>query len=194
MTRPKKSLGQNFLIDQNLINKICEIVEIKGKNILEIGPGTGNLTTTILSKNPKRYIAVEKDRELIKPLNEKFGKKVKIINQDILDLNKKLLDNEILTVYGNLPYNISTEILCKWILNIKDENFWFDYLILMFQKEVADRIISVYNSKNYGRLTILSNWKLDIKKICDIKPTSFYPKPKIDSTILIFKPKKQFLN
>ena len=192
MTRPKKSLGQNFLIDQNLINKICEIVEIKGKNILEIGPGTGNLTTTILSKNPKRYIAVEKDRELIKPLNEKFGKKVKIINQDILELNEKLLDNEILTVYGNLPYNISTEILCKWILNIKDENFWFDYLILMFQKEVADRIISVYNSKNYGRLTILSNWKLDIKKICDIKPTSFYPKPKIDSTILVFKPKKQF--
>ena len=97
-----------------------------------------------------------------------------------------------MTVYGNLPYNISTEILCKWILNIKDENFWFDYLILMFQKEVADRIISVYNSKNYGRLTILSNWKLDIKKICDIKPTSFYPKPKIDSTILVFKPKKQF--
>ena len=191
MTRPKKSLGQNFLIDQNLINKICEIVEIKGKNILEIGPGTGNLTTTILSKNPKRYIAVEKDRELIKPLNEKFGKKVKIINQDILELNEKLLDNEILTVYGNLPYNISTEILCKWILNIKDENFWFDYLILMFQKEVADRIISVYNSKNYGRLTILSNWKLDIKKICDIKPSSFYPKPKIDSTILVFKPKKQ---
>ena len=78
MTRPKKSLGQNFLIDQNLINKICEIVEIKGKNILEIGPGTGNLTTTILSKNPKRYIAVEKDRELIKPLNEKFGKKLKL--------------------------------------------------------------------------------------------------------------------
>ena len=192
MTRPKKSLGQNFLIDQNLINKICEIVEIKGKNILEIGPGTGNLTTTILSKNPKRYIAVEKDRELIKPLNEKFGKKIKIINQDILELNEKLLDNEILTVYGNLPYNISTEILCKWILNIKDENFWFDYLILMFQKEVADRIISVYNSKNYGRLTILSNWRLDIKKICDVKPSSFYPRPKIDSTILVFKPKKQF--
>ena len=192
MTRPKKSLGQNFLIDQNLINKICEIVEIKGKNILEIGPGTGNLTTTILSKNPKRYIAVEKDRELIKPLNEKFGKKIKIINQDILELNEKLLNNEILTVYGNLPYNISTEILCKWILNIKDENFWFDYLILMFQKEVADRIISVYNSKNYGRLTILSNWRLDIKKICDVKPSSFYPRPKIDSTILVFKPKKKF--
>ena len=192
MIKAKKSLGQNFLIDQNLINKICEIVEIKGKNILEIGPGTGNLTTTILSKNPKRYIAVEKDRELIKPLNEKFGKKIKIINQDILELNEKLLDNEILTVYGNLPYNISTEILCKWILNIKDENFWFDYLILMFQKEVADRIISVYNSKNYGRLTILSNWRLDIKKICDVKPSSFYPRPKIDSTILVFKPKKQF--
>ena len=192
MIRSKRSLGQNFLIDQNIINKICEIVKIKGKNILEIGPGTGNLTSAILSENPKKYIAVEKDRDLIKPLNDKFGDKIKIINQDILKLNEKLLDNETLTVFGNLPYNISTEILCKWILNINNENFWFDYLILMFQKEVADRIISVYNSKNYGRLSILSNWKLDIKKICDIKPSSFNPKPKIDSTILFFKPKKQF--
>ncbi len=191
MIRLKKSLGQNFLIDKDLINKICEIVEIKGKNILEIGPGTGNLTSFILSKNPKRYIAVEKDRDLIEPLNEKFGKKIKIINEDILKLDEKSLDNETLTVFGNLPYNISTEILCKWILNLKNKNFWFDYLILMFQKEVADRIISEYNSKNYGRLSILSNWKLDIKKIFDIKPSSFSPKPKIDSTILLFKPKKK---
>ena len=191
MIRSKKSLGQNFLIDKNLINKICEIVEIEGKNILEIGPGTGNLTSSILSKNPKRYIAVEKDRDLIKSLNERFGEKIKIINADILRLDERSLANETLTVFGNLPYNISTEILCKWILNLKNENFWFDYLILMFQKEVADRIISEYNSKNYGRLSILSNWKLDIKKIFDIKPSSFSPKPKIDSTILFFKPKKK---
>ena len=98
----------------------------------------------------------------------------------------------MLTVFGNLPYNISTEILCKWILNIDDKNFWFDYFILMFQKEVADRIISDFNTKNYGRLSILANWKLDIKKIIDIKPSSFSPKPKVDSSVLFFKPKKNF--
>ena len=90
-----------------------------------------------------------------------------------------------------MPYNISTEILCKWILNIK-EKIWFDYLILMFQKEVADRIISDFNTKNYGRLTILANWRLNIKKICDISPVSFQPKPKIESTVLFFEPKKNF--
>jgi 16S rRNA (adenine1518-N6/adenine1519-N6)-dimethyltransferase len=96
-----------------------------------------------------------------------------------------------LSVFGNLPYNISSEILCKWILNIK-ENSWFDFLILMFQKEVADRITAKFNSKNYGRLSILANWKLDIEKICDVKPTSFSPVPKVDSSILLFKPKNNF--
>ena len=96
-------------------------------------------------------------------------------------------------VYGNLPYNISTEILCKWILNLNDDKIWFSHLILMFQKEVADRIISKYNSSSYGRLSILANWKLNIKKIIDIKPSSFSPKPKINSSLLIFSPKKDFL-
>ena len=90
-----------------------------------------------------------------------------------------------------MPYNISTEILSKWIINLKDD-FWFENLILMFQKEVADRIIANYNNSNYGRLSILANWKLNIKKICDIKPNSFKPKPKIDSSLLFFTPKKNF--
>ena len=94
-------------------------------------------------------------------------------------------------VFGNLPYNISTEILSKWILNL-DNNFWFDHLILMFQKEVADRIIANFNTSTYGRLSILVNWKLNIKKIFDIKPEAFFPKPKIDSTLLFFTPKKNF--
>ena len=94
-------------------------------------------------------------------------------------------------MFGNLPYNISTEILSRWIINLKD-NFWFDNLILMFQKEVADRIIAKFNTPNYGRLSILCNWKLNIEKICDIKPESFFPKPKIDSTLLFFFLKKKF--
>ncbi len=192
MIKAKKSLGQNFLIDQNIINKITDSVDINNKSILEVGPGTGNLTKNILKKNPKKLIVIEKDNNLAESLNNTLGSDIKIINNDILEIDENNLDNDILTVFGNLPYNISTEILCKWILNIKDKNFWFDYLVLMFQKEVADRIIAEYNTKNYGRLSILSNWKLEIKKICDVKPSSFSPRPKIESTVLLLKPRLKF--
>ena len=123
-------------------------------------------------------------------MNKSFQNKIEIINQDILDFDESSLCNEQLLVFGNLPYNISTEILCKWILNLDNQKLWFSHLILMFQKEVADRIISNHNSSNYGRLSILANWKLDIKKIVDIKPNSFSPQPKVDSSLLFFSHKK----
>jgi len=126
-------------------------------------------------------------------LSRKFNERIKIINDDILKIDENNLDNELLTVFGNLPYNISTEILCKWILNLKDQKIWFENLVLMFQKEVADRIKSDFNTNNYGRLSILANWKLEIEKISDIKPSSFSPKPKVDSSLLFFSPKKNFL-
>jgi 16S rRNA (adenine1518-N6/adenine1519-N6)-dimethyltransferase len=191
--KAKKSLGQNFLTDQNIINKIVSILEIKDKSILEVGPGTGNLTLALLKKKPKKFYTVEKDSYLASLLREKFKNRITLINDDILKLNENLICNEKLIVFGNLPYNISTEILCKWILNLDDKKIWFNNLILMFQKEVADRIISKYNSSQYGRLSILANWKLDIEKITDIKPNSFYPKPKIDSSLLFFSIKKDFL-
>ena len=193
MIKAKKSLGQNFLIDQNIIDKIINIIDIRDKNILEIGPGTGNLTEKILKKKPKNFLVVEKDYNLVKLLKEKFNKKIEIMNNDILKVEENSLSKEILTVYGNLPYNISTEILIKWILNMKYEKIWFDYLVLMFQKEVADRIISEFNTKNYGRLTILANWRLKIKKICDIHPSCFNPRPKVESTLLLFEPKINFV-
>jgi 16S rRNA (adenine1518-N6/adenine1519-N6)-dimethyltransferase len=192
LIKAKKSLGQNFLIDQNIINKIINIVEIKDKSILEIGPGTGNLTKNILEKKPKKLIVIEKDNDLAKSLKKNLEDSVKIINDDVLKIDETNLDADVLTVFGNLPYNISTEILCNWILNIRNKNFWFDNLVLMFQKEVADRIIAKFNTKNYGRLSILSNWKLEIEKICDVQPSSFFPKPKIDSSVLLLKPKLNF--
>ena len=134
---------------------------------------SGNLTSYILKNNPKKLIVIEKDKELIIFLKKKFEEKIEIINEDILKINEKNLDKEKLIVFGNLPYNISTEILTKWILNLKNKIFWFDSLILMFQKEVADRIISKFNSSKYGRLSILTNWKLDVEKVCDIKPIHF---------------------
>ncbi len=193
MIKAKKSLGQNFLVDKNIIEKIVDTIEIKDKTILEVGPGTGNLTATLLSKKPKKIIVVEKDFNLSKLLENNFKDEISIINDDILKLNENNLSKDQLIVFGNLPYNISTEILCKWILNLNDEKRWFSNLILMFQKEVADRIISKYNCSNYGRLSILANWKLNIKKIIDIKPNSFSPKPKIESSLLFFSLKKNFI-
>jgi len=193
MIKAKKSLGQNFLIDQNVIDKIVNIIDVRDKNILEVGPGTGNLTEKILKKKPNNFLVVEKDYNLVNLLQEKFNGKIKIINDDILKIEENSLSKEILTVYGNLPYNISTEILIKWILNMKEKKIWFNYLILMFQKEVADRIISKFDTKDYGRLTVLANWRLKIKKICDIYPSCFSPKPKIESTLLIFEPKRNFV-
>jgi 16S rRNA (adenine1518-N6/adenine1519-N6)-dimethyltransferase len=187
----KKSLGQNFIIDRDILKKISEITPIKDKIVLEVGPGTGNLTTFILKKTPKKLIVVEKDNELATNIAEIFKDQLTIINDDILNVDEKSLSSEKITVFGNLPYNISTEILSRWIVNLKTD-FWFDHLVLMFQKEVADRIIADFNTSDYGRLSILSNWKLNITKICDIKPESFSPRPKIDSSLLFFSPKKNF--
>ena len=192
MIRAKKSLGQNFLIDKNVLNKIVNIINVENKIILEVGPGTGNLTSLIVEKKPKKFFVIEKDNELARILENNFKNKLEIINDDILNIDETKIFNEKISVFGNLPYNISTEILIKWVINLKD-NFWFDHLILMFQKEVADRIIAEFNTKNYGRLSIISNWKLKIEKICDIKPNSFSPKPKIDSSLLFFSPKRNFV-
>jgi len=191
LIRAKKSLGQNFLIDREVLEKITNVVQIKGKTILEVGPGTGNLTSFILKKNPKKMFVIEKDDDLAINLSETFKDQLTIINDDILQVDENLIFKNKVTVFGNLPYNISTEILSKWITQTKDE-FWFNNLILMFQKEVADRIIAKFNTSDYGRLSILSNWKLNVEKICDIKPESFSPRPKIDSSLLFFSPKKNF--
>ena len=123
-------------------------------------------------------------------LNDKFADEITIINDDVLKIAEDKISSEKLTVFGNLPYNISTEILSKWIINL-DKIIWFENLVLMFQKEVAERIIAKSNTSKYGRLSILSNWKLNIEKIIDIKPISFSPRPKIDSTLLLFTPRKK---
>ena len=191
MIKAKKSLGQNFLIDKNILEKIVNCININNKTVLEIGPGTGNLTSFILNKNPSKVFVIEKDDMLANELKIKFPKKLTIINDDVLNINENSLSKEKLIVFGNLPYNISTEILSKWIVNLKDD-FWFEALILMFQKEVADRIIANIKNSNYGRLSILSNWKLNISKISDIKSYSFKPKPKVDSSLLFITPKKDF--
>ena len=190
--KAKKSLGQNFLIDKNIIKSIVNVGDVKKNNvILEVGPGTGNLTEYILKKNPKKIFVIEKDSNLVNLLNGKFSDKINILNEDILKFDLNNISKEKIIIFGNLPYNISTKILTQWITT--PEKFkCYKKLILMFQKEVADRILAKTNSRNYGRLSIISNWRLNIKKEFNISPQCFFPKPKVDSTLLSFVPKKEF--
>ena len=190
--KAKKSLGQNFLIDKNIIKSIVNVGDIKKNNvILEVGPGTGNLTEYILKKNPKKIFVIEKDSNLVNLLNGKFSDKINILNKDVLKFDLNNISKEKIIIFGNLPYNISTKILTQWITT--PEKFkCYKKLILMFQKEVADRILAKTNSRNYGRLSIISNWRLNIKKEFNISPQCFFPKPKVDSTLLSFVPKKEF--
>ena len=190
--KAKKSLGQNFLIDKNIIKSIVNVGDVKKNNvILEVGPGTGNLTEYILKKKPKKIFVIEKDSNLVNLLNGKFSDKINILNKDILKFDLNNISKEKIIIFGNLPYNISTKILTQWITT--PEKFkCYKKLILMFQKEVADRILAKTNSRNYGRLSIISNWRLNIKKEFNISPQCFFPKPKVDSTLLSFVPKKEF--
>ena len=126
MIKAKKSLGQNFLIDKNVLERIVSLIKIENKSILEVGPGTGNLTSCILKNNHKKLILVEKDKYLARLLKKKFETNVVVINEDILKIDENKLHEDKLIVFGNLPYNISTEILAKWVLNLDNKNFWFD--------------------------------------------------------------------
>ena len=196
INKAKKSLGQNFLIDQNISKKIIKIVNItKNKKILEIGSGYGSLTNKILELSPKKIFAVEKDKDLANLLKQNFKnlKNIEIINEDILKLLENRSMEKNITVFGNLPYNISTKILTTLILT---NNWppWYDALVLMFQKEVADRITAKNNNKNFGRLSILCNWRLEIKKHFNVSRNCFSPKPNVDSTVLSFIPKRKFFN
>ncbi len=186
----KKSLGQNFLVDKNIINKIASIENIKNKSIFEIGPGSGNLTESIISKKPKRIDIIEKDQRFCEILKERFKliKELKIINKDILkyDLSNYKFNDAV--VFGNLPYNISTQILSKFISILYWPPF-YSRIIFMFQKEVAERILAKENTKQYGRISILTNLKLDLINQFDISRKCFFPEPKVDSKIIVFKPK-----
>ena len=192
MNYAKKSLGQNYLIDLNIIKKIVDLTEVYKKDILEIGPGKGALTEQILKNKPKSLILIEKDNLLAQELKLKYqnNKKIIIYNKDILKFNfeKKIKNNSI--IFGNLPYNISSQILVK-IIRFKKSVPKYSSLIFMFQKEMAERIVGKFNTSKYGRLSILANYKLKVLTKFNVSPNCFFPKPKVDSTVLHFKPNKE---
>ncbi len=191
MNYVKKSLGQNFLIDKNIIKKIVSLIKIKNQNIIEIGPGRGALTDEIISREPKSLILIEKDTELAKELSKRFSKNksIKVYNEDVLKFNFEIIKNHKFSVFGNLPYNISSQILIKF-LRLKKWPPNFNNIIFMFQKELAEKIIGKFPSRNYGRLSIISNFRLKILKKFLISSNCFFPKPKINSMIIHFQPFK----
>tara|TARA_A100001015_G_scaffold178836_1_gene198795 strand:- start:727 stop:1512 length:786 start_codon:yes stop_codon:yes gene_type:complete len=187
--KPKKSLGQNFLLDKNIINKIINASKISSNDeVFEIGPGTGSLTKYIISQNPKKIYVIEKDENLVSFLEKKYFGKINIIKKDILKIPFEFYSGKKFLVLGNLPYNISTKILYNLCIN---SELNVSRMVLMFQKEVAERILADVNSKEYSRITILSKWKFDIKRVTDVKPNSFFPKPKVHSTVLEFIPRRK---
>ena len=187
----KKSLGQNFLIDKNVIKKIINSVQIKNKNIIEIGPGKGALTKEILKKDPKSFLLIEKDDKLSKILKDQFfdKKKINIVNQDVLKFNFSKIKKKSI-IFGNLPYNISSQILVK-IIKLKGLSSKCSDIIFMFQKELGEKIIANFPSSNYGRISILSSYKLNTINKFNISPNCFFPKPKVQSMVIHFQPKKK---
>ena len=188
----KKSLGQNFLIDKNIINKIVNLLKIENIDVIEIGPGKGALTSEILKKKPKSLSLIEKDNFLFKELKVKYKgiKKINLFNDDILkfDLENKI-NKKSSAIFGNLPYNISSQILVK-ILNFKKWPPCFNDIIFMFQKEVGEKILGKFSTVNYGRLSILANYRIQHIQNFLVSQNCFYPKPKVTSMVIHFKPKK----
>ena len=186
MQKHKKRLGQHFLHDKNIINKIINNLGINAKDtFIEIGPGEGALTTPLLEE-VESIILIEKDKDLIPILEKKYNhKKIKIVNQDILKCELSDLIKKNTRIVGNLPYNISTEIIFRLLpfsKNIKDLHF-------MLQKEVVDRIVAVPGTKIYGRLSVMTQVYFTVKKLFDISPNVFIPKPKVDSAYIRLIPK-----
>jgi 16S rRNA (adenine1518-N6/adenine1519-N6)-dimethyltransferase len=191
MFKHKKNFGQNFLINKVIIKKIADIGNINtNSNLIEIGPGSGSLTEELLKRNPKEVFAIEFDRDLTNHL-DKFKNNYNNFNYKIADaltFDEKTIFKKNSIIFGNLPYNISLKLLIKWIYSDPWPPF-YDQMILMFQKEVAERIIATPNHKKYGRISILTDARLDVKFHFNISKKEFIPEPKVDSAVLSFTPK-----
>ncbi len=182
-----KSLGQNFLFDLNLTDKIVKNSEPICPTVIEIGPGPGGLTRSILKKKPNVLYTIDKDTQsekMLTDIKKIYRDNLIIITDDALHYPIWQLGDSPRQVIANLPYNTGTKMLTSWLKHIQH----FDLLTLMFQKEVADRIVAKQGSKNYGRLSILTNWLTKSKKLFDIPSEAFVPRPKITSSVIQLKP------
>lgn len=187
----KKTLGQNFIHDLNITDKIARFAgNLQDSIVMEIGPGVGSLTRSILLRDAKRVIAIEKDRRCYDILNDYLvpvsNNRLEIINYDALRFTSYRDYSEKIIIIANLPYNIATELLLNWLEDIS----CFDFFILMFQKEVADRILAQPNTKGYGRLAVKVQFLCEVSHLFDLQPEVFFPKPKVTSSVILIKPRK----
>ena len=192
--RAKKSLGQNFLLDLNLTSKIARYAgNLDQFDILEIGPGPGGLTRSLLNEGARKVVAIEKDSRCIEALEEiqaTFPGRVKLLQGDALSTNASEHLSEPVRIIANLPYNIGTELLVRWLTSKTWPSFW-QSMTLMFQKEVANRIVASPGSKAYGRLSVMSQWRCDTKIAFNVPASAFTPPPKVESTLVHFESLKE---
>jgi 16S rRNA (adenine1518-N6/adenine1519-N6)-dimethyltransferase len=190
----KKSLGQNFLLDLNLTARIARAGgALQGATVLEVGPGPGGLTRALLAEGARRVIAIERDDRAIAALEEiaaRYPGRVEIVPGDALEFDARAhLNGERARVIANLPYNIATALLIGWLT--KPWPPWYDALVLMFQREVALRIVAAPGSKTYGRLSVLANWRCETKMLFDVAPSAFVPPPKVTSSVVRLIPRER---
>ena len=194
-TSPKKSLGQNFILDLNVTNKIARLANCSKKKIIEIGPGPGSLTRSILLEDAESVIAIEKDSRMInclKDLKNICDDKLTLINSDILDLNLHSLGPFPKSIIGNLPYNISSKLIISWLSEIHyNKNIKIDNITVTIQKELADRLISSKDTKDYGRISVYTQLLSNVNKLLELSPSNFHPKPKVFSSVINITPLKK---
>lgn len=192
----KKSLGQNFLLDLNLTAKIArQAGDLTTSDVLEIGPGPGGLTRALLHEGARKVLAVEKDARCLPALADiaaHYPGRLEVINEDALAIDAASRLTPPIRVVANLPYNVGTELLVRWLTPEKWPPFW-DSLTLMFQREVAERIVAAPGSKTYGRLSILTQWRAEAKIVMDLRPEAFTPPPKVSSAVVHIKRRDQML-
>ena len=190
----KKSLGQNFLLDLNLTSKIARYAgNLDQFDILEIGPGPGGLTRSLLHEGARKVVAIEKDSRCIEALEEiqtTFPGRLKLLQGDALSTNASEHLADPVRIIANLPYNIGTELLVRWLTSKTWPSFW-QSMTLMFQKEVANRIVASPGSKAYGRLSVMSQWRCDTKIAFNVPASAFTPPPKVESTLVHFESLKE---
>jgi len=193
--KPKKKLGQNFLHDKNIISSIINKANIDNEDIIEIGPGPGILTENILKNKARSLLVIEKDDSFeanLKKIKNNYRDSFDYLINDVIDFDFKKLTKKKYKFVSNLPYNISVPFILKMI-KIRKIIPWKE-MILMVQKEVAERITANISTKNYGRLSIMVNLNNDVKKLLNVKPSSFIPQPKVDSTVIKISPKNKYTN
>ncbi len=189
----RKSLGQNFLLDLNLTARIARAAgPLEEATIIEIGPGPGGLTRALLALGAKRVIAVERDERALSALEQisaRYPGRLEIVSGDAMTFDpRELLGNDQAKIVANLPYNIATPLLIDW-LSFEPWPPWYDMMVLMFQREVAERIVALENDDAYGRLGVLANWRAETKILFDISPAAFVPQPKVTSSVVRLVPR-----